>query len=391
MRYPDNKENFTFKILLEYFAVFSIIITSGTAIINSIFSLVIAALFIILYTQKVNLKYIFYAVIIIFIIWINSYILSSLPFDNKEFLVMCARVLGIAIITSNITINHFKKFYINIIVLLSINSIIWFSITKIFKGVVLPFTVFTPKYGTFYHIIGHTPTNSMGNCGVFWEPGVFQIYINFAIALLLFDCVRSEKNNIKLFLLSVTLFTTFSSMGVICFGILLTFAIFNNKIIIKKNLKWFIIIFILLLIIFEASTGVIRDKIDYDASTGSILSRTDDFIIGWHVISDYPLFGIGIACDSTELYNQYAIKYMMYYKGYSEDLAQSNGLCNMFSSAGIILGSIYLYNIMKKSRLFFQFKSKEMIPIYIVLILFFANEAIMFTPFWIAFLFKWKN
>jgi hypothetical protein len=74
----------------------------------------------------------------------------------------------------------------------------------------------------------------------------------------------------------------------------------------------------------------------------------------------------------------------------ANNLSQSNGLGDMLFTAGLIFGVIYLSIIYKKITLIFETDFKYSLAIFIICLLFFFNEPIMFTPFWLAFFFDWK-
>ena len=93
--------------------------------------------------------------------------------------------------------------------------------------------------------------------------------------------------------------------------------------------------------------------------------------------------GVGLLRDYTSLW-EYART--LTNSGYWGDLANSNGLGSCFFKAGIPFTIYYLVNIFRtfyyQCRNTFRFS----LVLMIVVLLFFTNEPIMMTPFWLIFL-----
>ena len=110
----------------------------------------------------------------------------------------------------------FLRAYIHIMVLFAIVSLIVFAFPDYFLG--LDFFPEIEGYkGQVFKIFGlaNLRVSLLGyrNWGPFWEPGVYQTYLIFAIVFLLFDDTGIKRKNTTLIILLVTLVTTFSTTG----------------------------------------------------------------------------------------------------------------------------------------------------------------------------------
>lgn len=82
------------------------------------------------------------------------------------------------------------------------------------------------QYKTLFFYAVDVYSISGRNNGPFWEPGVFQIYINIAVMFLLF---LKEHFSVKyLVVFTVVLITTYSTTGYLCFAMLLITYVYNR-------------------------------------------------------------------------------------------------------------------------------------------------------------------
>ena len=81
-------------------------------------------------------------------------------------------------------------------------------------------------YLTPFYTLGWANIPVFGrNAGMFNEPGSHQIFLNFALLFLLCDDdnfdMKASKYRISIILLIITIFTTLSTTGFICLGVVL--------------------------------------------------------------------------------------------------------------------------------------------------------------------------
>lgn len=340
--------------------------------------------------DRVDKRYIYAAAVLCAYITFNSVIRFPGRLDFKEYFVIICRVILLAVTMDKITIAQFVKAFVNILTFLAVFSLFWYVLVNFVPGFQLPFLVTKPYYGAFYHVLGFTTSRASRNSGIFWEPGVFQIYLNLAMMMIIFDKRGViERPFVKLSILLVALVTTVSSTGYLCFAAIIGVTmIAKNLNQVGRTIKKYAIVFLILFLVAEALTGKITEKLVH--KQGSFLSRHDDTVISFSIARDYPLFGTGIACDSSDIWDSYLGKDNLIYAG-EVPLARSNGLGNMFYTSGFLFGGIYLLHIYFKSKKIFLTNGIETFGIWCVFLMIFFTEPVMFTPMWLSFLFDWRE
>lgn len=337
---------------------------------------------------KKNNFYVFATVIsiVFFNILINHKYTPS-PVYNEEFAIMLIRCAFLAVIMSNISRDDFFHYYVSIMVVLSVVSLISFALTMM--GVRLPFqreVVHNSKYYiyTFYHTLGRWEISDR-NCGIFWEPGGYQIFLNFALLFLLtngqlfFKKWGKNKVVISIILLISTILTTMSTTGFLCLALVLAIGILHRdgdkKI--KRKLLLLIAISALVFIFVELNTGIIESKLINQE--GSFATRFNDTIVSFKV-GFSRLFGYGYG-------NTYTPTILASY-GVTDN---SNGLGSIMVSFGAPLTVLYLSYIYMRLKNLCQLSMLESILAFVLFLLFVMSESVCTATLFLVFLFFWKN
>lgn len=158
-----------------------------------------------------------------------------------------------------------------------------------------PYKVF---FGFHYHwqevewFFGRVARNN----SIFWEPGVFQIYIDFAIFYNLFLLKRIKKS--ALLILSLSILSTFSTTGIILAVALfiIRFLMSKPKILFVKFLK-FLTSFLLLILGIYLSVVLFNQKVNNGSESFAL--RYNDLFVGLQLFYDKPVFGWGFL-NNTE-------------------------------------------------------------------------------------------
>ena len=217
--------------------------------------------------------------------------------------------------------------------------------------------------------------------GFFFEPGVFQLYLNILLYLSLF--IFRKKKYAILAILAIIL--TRSTTGIIIsLLILLWYVIFDVKKKIKLDLKiiYTLVSISLLIPIYIVATLNIDDKFNGDNKNSS-MARQYDVYTGINVALANPLIGIGFD------YDEYIkIAKEVSYKGADLDLAYlqerttTSGLALLYYSIGIPLGLIFTIAIFKQK--FF----KHNVLFGLILILSLLTEMLIYTPFFLIIIYS---
>lgn len=381
--------------IVDTLAITTLLFSSGgNMILRNIGIFLAAAVLLFIYTKHINIKYLVICGSVIGYVVVDSLLLNSAPSDLKECILLVLRLLGCFIIASNIDEKKFCLIFVNVLAILSVVSLMCFGLLLL--GIGLPGTIVKNGWcGTFYHTLGIGGTVDFAtmtrkrNCGIFTEPGIYQIYLNTALLFLMREDIFSVKKRRRLFLLfSVTILSTMSSMGYIIYALVLVLYYIEKKYTLYVGMGDTIsarlfLLFIALVIglVFESYLGVVMDLVK---STNSFASRHDDTLLTFLIASDYPVWGIGLATDPLSFWDLYYEKYesLRIYKGYQN--AMSCGLGNYLCMGGIPFTCVYCISIIKsyiqKSGVVSKITKVGVAAIVILILL---EEPLMPTPFFL--------
>lgn len=205
--------------------------------------------------------------------------------------------------------------------------------------------------------------------GPFWEPGVYQIFLNYALYKYVF------KENVSKFIpivLVVDLFLTMSAAGWLCtIGIIILRLSSSNRMTRKSKI---LISMLLITVGVVAASFVISAKFSETyANKSSAYIRINDFLLAAELFVENPIYGTGFnntkPFELRNIYNTTAY------------LGSSNGLMTIAYSTGIIgLVFVLLPFIIHISRTHKYDKCQSVF--YVCMILFFNFvEPVYYFPF----------
>lgn len=178
--------------------------------------------------------------------------------------------------------------------------------------------------------------------GIFWEPGAFAIYLNFAI---FFHIIVLKKQRIfPLIVYLVALIFTFSTTGYICFAFLmLVYILFLNSNKSHLYLKRMVLVITFVLVVIVLTSSSIRTLV-----FGKIINQESTATVRWVSIWG----GLKIALDSP-IFGVFSNNINEAMKKVSEASGGmlTNTLIYQFAAYGIPFGSLftlYSYKFFKK-------------------------------------------
>lgn len=203
-------------------------------------------------------------------------------------------------ICKEISFESFAKYFLRIMRVIAVFSIIGFVFTKqISQLSFLPTVTTTAGYSFKVLIFTNVPIDydlnitNLGsrNWGPFWEPGTFQFYLNIAIIFSLFS-----KNKLWLFdflLFSATLLTTMSGASFLAMPfIVFAFIMHSDKE--KNKYKWLLvlagIVIVFILFSFPRFSAII-DKFSGNGEQSSLYIRAASMFGNLIAGLTHPLFG----------------------------------------------------------------------------------------------------
>lgn len=275
--------------------------------------------------------------------------------------------------------NRFPIVFVNIVYYISAIALICWIISltpwglSLFRSIssYLPqlgwnnFDTLTNEVDSLYIFsVPKTISGFIRNCGPFWEPGRFTIFITIAIGINLFynkEYIFSNRN----LLLIITNITTFSTTGYIAMCVLLIGYLFYARI---KRIHKIIMVFLMLLIIpYVIQLDFIADKIlEQSADVDTTWSRFGAMVYHWSQIVRSPYIGYGPFLINVE----------------DELLLSPNGLTDLIRYYGVPL-SLMIYVMLFKST--YNYIGHDSVGINVVvfvsIILLCFSQTITTSPF----------
>ena len=212
------------------------------------------------------------------------------------------------------------------------------------------------------------------NCraqGLFWEPGVLQIFLNFFLFLELFVFKKSKWVTA---LAVFAVLTTQSTTGLVLLCVLMIAYFWNS---IKKNILLIPIAALLLTPIYYMSKSNVEEKVVGERST-SFAIRYFDLTDGFLLALDYPLTGMGL--DDARYKEIRSESYSSTEGVENTEKGNSNSIIYLMAAVGIpftvfIIYALFKQTVIRKRRgLFMLF--------FIVSIL---TEPVLLKPFFMLF------
>lgn len=319
--------------------------------------------------------------IIISTISISLFVLISIiiyPYYTSMQALIARAVWFVMFFSSVLYLEHIQYSFIEFLykatVIISYFSLFMFVAIELF-GIEFPYRVagnpylpFWVYWGGFSIFTGH-PFNVFGLqfyrlASIFWEPGIYQIFLNIALYYCFFYC--SRKKGIPFISLIINLLLTFSTTGYCIFVIIVALWISRNKIFSKYKYLMLIIggtiaVLLVYFIVLDKKTG---------AYSGSYNTRISDLIIGLQIFKQGNiLFGIG--------YNNTGI----FETTQGLDRGSSNGLVTWLFTMGLVGIAVVIFpfikNIINETN---RDERINKILFFGMFILFNMSEPIYFAP-----------
>ncbi|MFV5214724.1 O-antigen ligase family protein [Azonexus caeni] len=186
------------------------------------------------------------------------------------------------------------------------------------------------------------------NSSIFREPGVFAVYIFFALLVEIF--IEKKLSLPRVFVFLCMMMTTYSTSGIIC-SFLLMF--FSFKAIFSKT-KYGVFVYLIITLALVSSlfvqdlNGAVFHKLQSDSDAyGSTISRTASLVVPFFISLSNPFFGVGL--------NEYSILF----RSISQDIfgvylnsdgQSTNTYMAIAANYGWLLGMLFFYLTYKISR-----------------------------------------
>lgn len=242
------------------------------------------------------------------------------------------------LLSLQISFDSFERVFVNVLAIIAIYSLAMY---------ILGFTFHISQYATgstsmpilgLYNYLG---SNLGRNSGIFWEPGVYQIFLNVAI-LFLIDQLNIQKLNKKDFciflLFAVSIITTVSTTGYIILSCTMMYFVLHQYA--KSSISRKIIMLLPLLLVLGSLIFImLYSPAIYNKlfrPNGSTQIRLNDLTRSPEIIQQSPYWGVGSGTQTEQYRNSiYGITY------------NSVGVFLSAIRYGCIYICLYIYKIFK--------------------------------------------
>lgn len=389
----------------EYFLLFFfILLVANPFLVQNVESgVVLIVFFTVLYKRNVlNIQYSDLQPLFIAFYFIIFELVHRIIFDldNTNTIIRVSFYFITSIVVVKITGKKFLDYYINILCLLSLVSILFYVLgilaPSLYSGLsqfasrLFPLRsdfndYFTPTllFYTFDPAYVEGSSTMLRNPGYTWEAGGFATYANIAV---LFRLIRNNPMSVLQFLkdriaviIIIAIILTFSTAGYLTFFFILSFFFFK-----KLNFKsvFYLGIIALTVFILYSRLDFLGDKIaDQISKAQYSQNRFGSALLDWKDIQRRPLFGW--SRDLDVLFKT---------KSYTDYTHRPNGLTNFIRSYGFLYVVSYFLIMFFSVKRYFSVmslnssKKSAFVLVSIVLIMGFSQQ-VVHTMLTMSFLF----
>lgn len=236
------------------------------------------------------------------------------------------------------------------------------------------------EYDTFAYLFYYMPDRNeysflgLTNCrgqGLFWEPGVLQIYLNLFLFLEMFVY---KKRKLWILLAIFAVLTSQSTTGLIIM-VLLCLVFFWKAI--RKNILLIPLVVLLLTPIYFISKSNVEEKVVGEKAT-SFAVRYFDLTDGFLFAMDYPLTGMGL---DDERYKEIRRETYSSTEGVNKtEKGNSNSIVYLFGALGVPITLLFILAIWKQTIV--PYKRGLFFVLFVLSV---SMEPVLLKPFFMVF------
>ncbi len=282
-----------------------------------------------------------------------------------------------------IDFNSYSIAFRNAIAFISVSSIVLWILAYIAPDLVLQLPQIENTVGVKFATIFFSGLDlrtihslTIRNGGIFWEPGVYQMFLNLAILFELF--VEEKPRKGYLIAYCVALLSTFSTTGYIAFfWMILIYILFGGKKQrISKGKRWLIVFPFISVILFSLITGTtigrqVFGKVS-NLDDGTTMVRVASFFGSIDIARLHPLSGVGMENVGDYMYK--ITKASDFYYGWTRQ--NSNTLLYQFAAHGCIFGGLFLFGTYFFGRVFKRGNTFTFF-VFVLMSIFYMGENLM--------------
>lgn len=230
-------------------------------------------------------------------------------------------------------------------------------------------TIYVFGIGGIYK--GYLHNIAIRSNGIFWEPGVFQLYLNLMIALQLFG--KERINYIRVLVYVVGVIITFSTAGYVVLLFLFLLYVLASETNIQRKILIGALLTLAIITLTAANYTFIYNNVMsklFEKNNYSATARYSSIISNIQLALENPIFGVGMAGMRDALFTKSLQNFGIV------ATANTNGLLYPLAAYGIPFGFIYILGMYKFSNLWSNGRLKGTL-FFIFVCLLFTGERLM--------------
>lgn len=342
----------------------------------TIFLFILLIIYILFFARKIYITKSLIIVYILFIVMTGINYLFAINGQSSNTYFFFILVISIAVLFMTILpyIDFFNNF-IKILNIIKIHALLSFIFYFLISNSLSYIEIDAGKeYLTFHQIFFYLEDaklsifgiNFVRNQGIFWEPGILQLYLNILLFIELFYVKTSKYNILLTFIL---ILTTFSTAGFLIFLMIIIYK-FKSAITFEKIVILLPLAIIIGFILYPLIVMNFEDKFYGDHANSSMI-RFFYTIQYLDMIVDFPFSGIGITMDpmNSLQYKEYNIIFNGNFV--ANPTGGTNSILKLILMFGIPVGMILLYALYRQSIF-----DKEKKLFFVILLIALSSEPI---------------
>ena len=351
--------NFLFCLLLLMVSGNPIIVSSAN--VREIYLLIAFLVLVCTSVRKVQFfsRFVNYASVFIAIFLLQIIAIPGISFNSQLF-ALIRIFIGVGFFC--LLGKNFVHEYIRVMTFLSGISLVCYSYTLLIGPLPgIPITRVVQSLVLYTQMVHDDIGLIQRNCGMFWEPGAYQGYLNIGIAFALLSAPSRERTK-SLVLMIIALLTTQSTTGYVALGFSVIFYIYNFSRM-SSGKRFFTSIIVCVIVVYMYyRLDFLAEKINTNLQdTDSAQGRVNDYVRFSSLIAEYFLTGINFG---------------------EIEVVSGNGFVVMILYYGII-GAIY-YVIRLWKNISSQLSSKIALYLFGVVLITLQGEVFIFYPLYLT-------
>lgn len=231
-------------------------------------------------------------------------------------------------------------------------------------------------YNSSFNLFGIT---FYRNQGIFWEPGILQVYMNILFFISTFVFKERKWQIISVFLI----FTTYSTTGIGMLLLQLLVMIFSKRVnVVQRSVIILALASVAIPLFILNYQSKINDSVDSETGVTSSVLRVYDFIEGVSLTLSHPFTGIGLSEQTYQIIknsqNDILSDYSQIFVNNIDERISSNSIMYFLSRFGVLFGFMWFFFLYKQKVV-----NNNRLLFFLIIIISNFSEPLLMDPFFV--------